>query len=160
VTYKTSFGLDDWIYCTLYNDTIQDYRQYSAIASLHTLQFTVTHVLAFTVFTSRILATDLSQSISLQITHEVFFSQPNFFLAIIVDSVQFFCSQAGVSKLDPSLPTPLHLFYYFSHYAVPSSASFYNTSVRTTQKTQPLLLIKCLLVRYLAMDVLLLHAYA
>jgi hypothetical protein len=35
---------------------------YSVIAVLHILQFTVTHVLGFQVFTSRILATDLSQS--------------------------------------------------------------------------------------------------
>jgi hypothetical protein len=26
VTYKTSFGLNDWIYCTLYIDTTRDYR--------------------------------------------------------------------------------------------------------------------------------------
>jgi hypothetical protein len=32
---------------------------YSAIADLHTLQLTVTHALRFSVFTSRILATDL-----------------------------------------------------------------------------------------------------
>jgi hypothetical protein len=32
---------------------------YSAIADLHTLQFTVTRALGFSVFTSRILATDL-----------------------------------------------------------------------------------------------------
>jgi hypothetical protein len=32
---------------------------YSAIANLHTLQFTFTHALGFSVFTSRILATDL-----------------------------------------------------------------------------------------------------
>jgi hypothetical protein len=35
---------------------------YSAIAILHTLEFTVAHALGFSVFTSRILATDLSQS--------------------------------------------------------------------------------------------------
>jgi hypothetical protein len=35
---------------------------YSAIAFLHTLQFTVAHALGFSAFTSRILATDLSQS--------------------------------------------------------------------------------------------------
>jgi hypothetical protein len=35
---------------------------YSATADIHTLQFTVTHALGFSVFTSRILATDLSQS--------------------------------------------------------------------------------------------------
>jgi hypothetical protein len=31
---------------------------YSAIAYLHTLEFTVTHTLGFSIFTSRILATD------------------------------------------------------------------------------------------------------
>jgi hypothetical protein len=33
--------------------------KYSAIADLHTLQFTVTNALGFSVFASRILATDL-----------------------------------------------------------------------------------------------------
>jgi hypothetical protein len=61
-TYKMGFGLDDQIYCTLYIHTTRDYRQYSAIAILHTLQFIVAHALGFSVFTSRILATDLSQS--------------------------------------------------------------------------------------------------
>jgi hypothetical protein len=32
---------------------------YSAIADLHTLEFIVTHALGFSVFTSRILATDI-----------------------------------------------------------------------------------------------------
>jgi hypothetical protein len=36
--------------------------KYSATAELHNLQFTVTHSLGFLVFTSCILATDLSQS--------------------------------------------------------------------------------------------------
>jgi hypothetical protein len=35
---------------------------YSAIADLHTSQFTVTHALRFSVSTSRILATDLPES--------------------------------------------------------------------------------------------------
>jgi hypothetical protein len=38
------------------------YARYSAIAILHTFQFTADHTLGFSVFTSRILATDLSQS--------------------------------------------------------------------------------------------------
>jgi hypothetical protein len=42
--------------------TTRDYRQYSAISILHTFQFTVAHTPGFSVFTSRILATDLSQS--------------------------------------------------------------------------------------------------
>jgi hypothetical protein len=36
---------------------------YSAIADLHTLQFTVTHALEFSVFTSHILATDFDTRI-------------------------------------------------------------------------------------------------
>jgi hypothetical protein len=59
VTYKTGFGLDDWIYCTLYIHTTHNYRQYSVIAILHSSQFTVTHALVFSAFTSRTLATDL-----------------------------------------------------------------------------------------------------
>jgi hypothetical protein len=59
VTYKIGFGLNDSIYCTLYSHTTQDYRQYSPIAILHTFQFTVTYALEFSVFTSRILPTDL-----------------------------------------------------------------------------------------------------
>jgi hypothetical protein len=38
------------------------YNQYSAIADLHNLQFTVTHALGFSVFTSCNLVTELKQS--------------------------------------------------------------------------------------------------
>jgi hypothetical protein len=62
VTYKTGFGLDDWIYCTLYSHTTRYYRQYSAIAIVHIFQCPITHTLGFLVFTSCILAMDLSQS--------------------------------------------------------------------------------------------------
>jgi hypothetical protein len=79
VAYKTGFGLDDWIYCTLYIHTTRDYRQCSAIADLHTLQFTVTHALGFSVFTSRILATGCHFK-----SHMESFLQPNSFLAIIL----------------------------------------------------------------------------
>jgi hypothetical protein len=55
---------------------------YSAVAELHPLQFTVTHALEFSVFTSHILATYLSQShCNYKITCEAFLS-PNSFLAI------------------------------------------------------------------------------
>jgi hypothetical protein len=56
-------GFLDWMIGfidTLY--TPLNYRQYSAIADLHALHFTVTHALGFSVFTSRILTTDLYQS--------------------------------------------------------------------------------------------------
>jgi hypothetical protein len=55
----------DWMigFIAPYTFTARDYRQYGAIADLHTLRFTVTHTLGFSVFTSRILATDLSVSL-------------------------------------------------------------------------------------------------
>jgi hypothetical protein len=58
VTYKSGSELDEWIYWHRIHST-RDYRQYSAIADLRTLQFSVTHALEFSVFTSRILATVL-----------------------------------------------------------------------------------------------------
>jgi hypothetical protein len=61
VIYKTGSGLDDWIYWHMIHST-RDYRQYSAIANLHTLHFTVMHALGFSIFTSRIPATGLWQS--------------------------------------------------------------------------------------------------
>jgi hypothetical protein len=66
------------------------------------------YAVGFSVFTSCILETDfMTVSLLLQITHEVFFSQPNSFLAIILQLPAEFNSsvlkllsrQAGVSKL-------------------------------------------------------------
>jgi hypothetical protein len=83
VTYRQ--GLD-WIIefiDTLSIHTTRDYRQYSAIADLYILLSTDTRALGFSVFISRILATDfITMSLSLQIAHEVFVLQPNSFLAI------------------------------------------------------------------------------
>jgi hypothetical protein len=53
-------------------------KQYSAIADPHTLQFTVTQTLGIWVYIA------VTWHLSLQITHEVFISQPNSFLAIIL----------------------------------------------------------------------------
>jgi hypothetical protein len=39
-----------------------NYNQYSAIADLRNLQFTVTHALGFSVFPIRLLVTELKQS--------------------------------------------------------------------------------------------------
>jgi hypothetical protein len=51
----------DWMigFIAPYAFTTRDYRQHSALGDLHTLMFTVIHALGFSVFTSRILATDL-----------------------------------------------------------------------------------------------------
>jgi hypothetical protein len=55
--YETGFGLDDWIYCTL--STQLRTTGNTALPLFYTiLQFTAAHALGFSVFTSRILATD------------------------------------------------------------------------------------------------------
>jgi hypothetical protein len=51
------FGLGVWIYWHLIYTT-RNYGQYSTIADLHTFLFTVTYTVWFSVFTSRIMATD------------------------------------------------------------------------------------------------------
>jgi hypothetical protein len=43
---------------TLYNHTTHTYKKYSAVADLHTFQFTVAHALGLSVSTSRVMATD------------------------------------------------------------------------------------------------------
>jgi hypothetical protein len=58
MTCRTGFGLQNWIFCTLSIHTTRNYRQLKR-CELHTSQFTVTHALGFSVFTSHILATDL-----------------------------------------------------------------------------------------------------
>jgi hypothetical protein len=56
--YRRGFGLDVWISWQLIH-SIRNYRQYSAIADLHTLQLTVAHALGFSVFSIRIPPKDL-----------------------------------------------------------------------------------------------------
>jgi hypothetical protein len=136
--------LDDWIYCTLYIHTTRDYRQCSAIAILHTFHFTVTHALGFSVVTSRILATDLSQS------HCNFKSHMKSSLRSLIpflplfcecqfrrlDSIQFLCSQTHTLvgwRVETRLYSSTRLGRVFW-------LSFYNPSARATQKKQPVLL--------------------
>jgi hypothetical protein len=57
--------MDDCIYYQLIRST-RTYKQYSSIAGLHNLQFTITQALWFSVFTSRILATELNHTKSSQ----------------------------------------------------------------------------------------------
>jgi hypothetical protein len=137
---------------------------YSTVADLHTSQFTVTHTLGFSVFTSHLLAMDFSVSLSIQIKHEVVFSQSNSLLAIILQlpipkilfkSIPLLTSQqAGIPKLDSSLL--IAVLYSLFHLL---TVSFYNPSARTTQKTAFIVKDACLLVQYLAVNLLLLHAY-
>jgi hypothetical protein len=88
---------------TLYTQ-LETTGNYNSIADLHTSQFTVTHALGFSIFTSRNLATELSVSLSLQI--KVFFVPPNSFLAIIlqlpIPKTRLISRRAGVPKLGSS----------------------------------------------------------
>jgi hypothetical protein len=141
VTYKTGFGFDDSIYCTLYIHSlglreIQRYRY-----STH-IQFTVTHALHFSVFTSRILATDLSQS------HCHFKSHMKSSRYSLIPFLPLSCS-FQIRRLDSRL--------LFSTRSRLLTMSLHNPSARTTQKTQPLLLRRRF---YWSFTYLLLHAYA
>jgi hypothetical protein len=105
---------------------------YSRIADLHSSQFTVTHTLGFSVFTSRILVTDLQQS-HCHIKSRMKFSfhslipvLPLFFNCQLSSSALTLISwQAAVSKLDSTL-NGLNWTLLYNHFA------------RTTQKTQSL----------------------
>jgi hypothetical protein len=55
-----------------------NYSQYSDIADLHTLQFTVAHALGFPVFTSRLPATDLNRETIISNHYKVFLFSTNF----------------------------------------------------------------------------------
>jgi hypothetical protein len=156
VTYKTGFRLDDWIYCTLYIHTIRDYRQYSAIAVLHTSQFTVAHAPEFSAFTSRLLATDLSQS------HCHFKSHMESSLHRLIPFLPLFCSlpypKTGLISI------PLLTGSYSGRLASRNWSRllcpFIILDTNHTEIRASIVKLACLLVLCLAMDVLLLHAYA
>jgi hypothetical protein len=94
-----------------YTFTTRDYRQYNAIAILHTFQFTAAHAL-----TSRTLANEfITVSLSLQITREVFFAPPNSFLVVYSQS-----PSTVISRIRPnSLPTAVLYSYYSSDLLCP-----------------------------------------
>jgi hypothetical protein len=149
VTNKTGFGLDDWIYCTLY---IHTFRVYSAIIILHTFQFNVAHTLGFSVFTSRVLATGFSQS------HCNFKSHMKSSLQSPIPFLSHLPSHLGLSS--PELdPVSFPLLFCTPCYSASSTPALPNTSdnhfVRTPRKI-PSSIVKniCFLVRYLATDVL------
>jgi hypothetical protein len=146
--------VSEWIYCTLYIHTTPDKRQYGATVLPHTFQFTVTHALRFSVFISRILATDLSQP------HCHFNSYMKSSWNSLVPFLPLFCS-CQFRRLDPIHFRLLFCTPCYSASTAPVQPNTsYNNFARTPRKT-PSSLVKnaCLLVRYLAMDVLL-HAYA
>jgi hypothetical protein len=157
VTYKTGFGLYDWVYCTLYIHTTRDYRQYGAIAIIHTFQFTVTHALGFSVFTSRLLAKDLSQSHCnfkshmKSSGHSLISFLPLF--STQFNSIQFFCFQAHILagwRPETRLFTSTRLLCL-----LPSSdcVLFQPFGKNFTENTASIVKEACSLIRCLAMDI-------
>jgi hypothetical protein len=109
---------------------------YSAIADLHTSQFTITYSLGFSVFASRILETDLQQS------HCHFKSYINISFHKLFLFLPLFCN----CRLNS---IPLFPNSYLGRLASRNSTQFYaaplsfgtflyNNFAWTTQKTQPL----------------------
>jgi hypothetical protein len=138
---QTGFGLGDWIYWHLKHSP-RNYRQYSAIADLHTLQFTVTHAVVFSVFISRILATDLSQShcnFKLHMKSSSFHSLIPYF---IIPQLPILRTRLNsIPLLSSSYPGRLasrNSTLHFSATVLYSGIFLYNHFARTTQKTQPL----------------------
>jgi hypothetical protein len=110
---------------------------YSAIADLHTLQFTVTHALGYSIFTSYILATDFSRSrchFKSLLKSSFGGSIPSCHYSTTASSIQFLCSEAHILA-GWRLETRLH---YYS--LKPPSLSLLTPRARTTQKTASLLL--------------------
>jgi hypothetical protein len=133
--------VDDWIYWRLrLIYTTRNYIQLQGYRYSHTLQFTMTHALGFSVFTCRILAMDLEQS------RCHFKSRPKSFLHSLIpllplfcscqfrrlDSIQFLCSQTHIPaswRPETRLFTAMNGLNWIL---------LYNHFARTTQKTQPL----------------------
>jgi hypothetical protein len=137
VTYKMGFGLDDWIYRTFYIHIVRDHRQYRAIAILHTFQFTVARALGFSIFTSRILATDLSQS------HWHFNSHTKSSWHSLIPFLSFLLNRLRLPS--PELESFLGYCFILSATTLLYSrrlliVPFYNSWAQTTQNAQPLLL--------------------
>jgi hypothetical protein len=153
VTYRRGFVLDDWIYWQLvhsHNSGLQAIQRYRY--STH-FQFTVAHALGFSVFTSRVLATDLSQ-FNCNFNSHMKSSWHSLILCCHFFSVALDCHLLNSTWiLSTTVLYSMLLCFYccicrVSYYFVPYSLSLYNSLTRTPGNTP------CLLVRYLAMDVL------
>jgi hypothetical protein len=117
---------------------------YSAIAILHTFRFTVAQALGFPVSTNRILATDLSQSHCYFKSHVVSSCHSLIpFLSLVLRLPMPLTRLHSIRLLTSSYPGRLasrnSTRLLFST-TLSRLVSFYNSSIRTTQKTQPLLL--------------------
>jgi hypothetical protein len=120
-------GVLDWMigFIAPYTFTLETTSNYSAIADLHTLQFTIAHTLGLSVFTSHILATNLPQS------HCHFTSHMNSSFHNLVPFMPLLC-KCQFQRLDYSQ-------LLFS--TTPSNILC--PSAWTLRKTQPVMLRRC-----------------
>jgi hypothetical protein len=88
------------------------YRQYSAIADLHTFQFTVPYALIFSVSSSRLLATDLNTETitsSLKILHiissnRILYPHRPTSCSLLYSGSTLLCSRDSTATISSSLP--------------------------------------------------------
>jgi 3-deoxy-D-arabino-heptulosonate 7-phosphate (DAHP) synthase class II len=96
---------------------LENTDHYSAIAILHTLQFTFAHALGFSVFTSRLLATDLSQS------HCNFTSHMESSLHRLTPCLQYPAAASSKTRLS-FLPTTALYSLLLCYYSCPAEHFF------------------------------------
>jgi hypothetical protein len=143
-----------WFTDTLCINTNWGYTQYSAIADLHTLDFARTHALRFQVFTSRILATDLSQSHCNFNWHmKSYVHRLILFFPSNSSASKFISWPAGVPKLDSSL------LDYYSNWLLYCSAEHLLAGILHGPRGNTTSIVKkvCFLIRCLAINVLFLR---
>jgi hypothetical protein len=158
VAYKADFGLDYWIYCTLYiqNSWPQRYG-YSTHFAVHRYTSTIFLGLHYSCPGNGFITLTLS----LQITHEVFLAQSNSFLAIIL---QLPISKTRLNSIPSSYPGRLASRNSTFHFRLDYCSILLNTALwrLCTDHAENTASIKeaCWLVRCLALDVLFLRSYA
>jgi hypothetical protein len=134
-----------------YAVTTREHRHYSTISDVRTFQFTAPHAVGLSAFTSRLLATDLSQS------RCNFKSQVKTSWHSLIPFLSFLLNHLRLPspELDP-VPFRLLFFCTFCYSASTSPLlpkTSYDHFAWTPRKTQSSVVQNtCLFVRYLAMD--------
>jgi hypothetical protein len=107
VTYKMGFGLDDWIYCTLYIHTTRNYRQLQHYrSSTHFAVHRYTHALGFSVFSCPAHSQSLYQ---LCYHHKILLTKLFFHITTTVET--FLYRQVNPTTL-PSKTVPITVFHH------------------------------------------------
>jgi hypothetical protein len=147
VTYKTGSRFDDWFYWHLIHSHNSGLQSVTALSLIYPFYSSPSHTHYGSVFTSLILATDLSQS------HCDFKSHTKSSFHGLIHFLSFLSNHLPMPspEFDPILE---------NNWLKRLSLPLYNHSARTTQKSSLYNVEKaCLLIRILAVGVLLLRAY-